>query len=168
MSIRQAAESDIPLICSIYVQAWHSTYRALLPETFLNAVIPISAEKIFRESFQSDLYSYFVLLVETSEGNVMGYLDGGKDRENPEKKLGEIYGLYLLEPFQGKGFGRELLKAAFDQFRRLKFTKVRTWVLREGPARSFYEREGGKIEGEPKRLVLGNDSITLVSYGWEL
>jgi GNAT superfamily N-acetyltransferase len=98
----------------------------------------------------------------------MGYLDGGRDREDPGKNLGEIYGMYLLEAFQGRGIGRDLLREAFQKLRGLDFHGVRTWVLREGIARRFYDKEGGKLDGETKNMVIGKDSITLVSYRWDL
>jgi GNAT superfamily N-acetyltransferase len=168
MPIRQAAEKDISAIAHIYVQSWLSTYRNLLPESFLRAVNPLNAEKTFRESFQSEGFSYFILLAENPEGETMGYLDGGRDREDPGKSLGEIYGMYLLEAFQGRGMGRELLREAFQKFKGLGFTGVRTWVLREGLARGFYEKAGGRIEGVAKNMMIGKDYITLVSYHWDL
>ncbi len=168
MPVRPASEKDIQVISDIYVKTWLSTYRGLVPGSFLKAVNPISADKTFRESFISQGYSYYVLLAESSQGEIMGYLDGGGDREDPKKNLGEIYGLYVQETFQGKGTGLELLRQAFDKFRVLKFHSVRTWVLREGPSWGFYEKVGGKLQTETKRLAIGTDSINLVSYRWDL
>jgi GNAT superfamily N-acetyltransferase len=168
LTIRQATEKDIPAIVHTYVQSWQSTYRGLLPPSFLEAINPLSAEKTFRESFESKGFSYFVLLAENPGGETMGYLDGGRDREDPGKTLGEIYGMYLLEPFQGQGTGRELLEAAFRKYKALGFREVRTWVLREGLARGFYEKAGGKPGTETKNMSIGKDSISLVSYRWEL
>jgi ribosomal protein S18 acetylase RimI-like enzyme len=168
LPVRPASEKDIPAISRIYVETWFSTYRRLMADSFLKAVNPVSAERTFWESFLSKGYSYFVLVAENSAGEIMGYLDGGRDREDPKKHLGEIYGLYVLENFQGKGTGRELLRRAFEEFRTLKFPTVRAWVLKEGPSRGFYEREDGKLQNETKQLALGTDSINLVSYRWNL
>lgn len=168
MPIRQATEKDIPAITHTYVQAWQSTYRGLLPQPFLEAINPLSAEQTFQESFQSEKFSYFVLLAENPGGETMGYLDGGRDREDPGKDLGEIYGMYLLEPFQRRGIGRQLMREAFRKFKDLGFREVRTWVLREGLARGFYEKAGGKPGTETKLMSIGKDSMTLVSYRWNL
>lgn len=168
MPIRLATEKDIPAITHTYVQAWHATYRGLVPQPFLEAINPLSAEQTFRESFQSEGFSYFVLLAETSPGEIMGYLDGGRDRGDPGNDLGEIYGMYLMEPFQRRGIGRELMGEAFRKFKSLGFRKVRTWVLREGLARGFYEKAGGRPGAETKRLSIGKDFIDLVSYRWNL
>jgi GNAT superfamily N-acetyltransferase len=170
MTIRTATEKDIPAITRVYAQSWQSTYQGLLPEPFLKAINPVSAEKTFRESFQSEGFSYFVLAAENEDGEIMGYLDGGKDRDTlgDGLGLGEIYGMYLLEPFQRRGIGGELLRESFKKFRDLGFLEIRAWVLREGLARGFYEKEGGRLSTETKLMTIEKDSATLVSYRWNL
>ncbi len=168
MPIRLATSKDIPDISRIYTQVWNSTYQGLLPDAFLKAIQYPIAEKTFQESFQSVGYSYFVLLAEKPEGQIVGYLDGGRDRENKEVSLGEIYGMYLQESYQGQGLGMFLLEEAFQRFRSMGWNQARTWVLREGKARGFYEKAGGKLGGETKKMTLGADSMNLVSYRWNL
>jgi L-amino acid N-acyltransferase YncA len=168
MPIRLAESRDIPSITQVYTQVWRSSYYDLLPDSFLNSIEPLGAEKIFRESFESEGSSYFVLLAESPEGEILGYLDGGRDRVAPQENLAEVYGMYLWESHQGKGWGKELLKEAFQRFRALGFSQARAWVLRAGKARGFYEKAGGRLESLTKRLTLGEDSITLVSYRWNL
>jgi GNAT superfamily N-acetyltransferase len=168
MPIRLAEPKNIPAITRVSTQVWRSSYYDLLPDSFLNAIEPLGAEKIFRESFSSEGSSYFVLLAEDAKGEALGYLDGGRDRIDSKENLGEVYGMYLYEAHQGKGWGKELLQEAFRRFRALGFGQARAWVLREGKARGFYEKAGGRLESLTKRLTLGEDSITLVSYKWNL
>ncbi len=61
----------------------------------------------------------------------------------PQENLGEVYGMYLYETHQGKGWGKKLLQEAFQRFRAFGFGQARAWVLREGRARGFYEKAGG-------------------------
>ena len=168
MSIRLADEKDVPAITGVYIRSWYSTYRGLLPESLLNMITPEGAEKTFRESFRSEGYSYFVLLAEDGSGALMGYLDGGKDRESDRKDLAEVYGMYLPEPFQKQGWGRELFREAFLKFRDQGFLEARTWVLQQGLARGFYEKMGGRLDPETRRVGNGKDWMTLVSYRWNL
>jgi|ERR1700722_16006249 len=163
--LREGRVEDIPAISRAYAQSWQSTYRGVAPDVFVEGMTEKAAAEIFQQSLQPNDFSYFLYVVE-ADGEIVGFADGGKERGRPEDGRGELYAVYLLKEFQGKGIGRQLFQAALGQLRRSGLSPVVVWVLEKNPTRKFYESLGGALGTERKVLKVGNDSVTLVSYRW--
>jgi GNAT superfamily N-acetyltransferase len=163
--LREGRVEDIPAISRAYAQAWQSTYRGVAPNAFVEGMTEKAAAQIFEQSLRPNAFSYFLYVAE-AEGEIIGFTDGGKERSRPEDGQGELYAIYLLKEFQGKGIGRQLFQAAFGQLRRSGLSPVVVWVLEKNPYRKFYESLGGVLGPERKVLKAGGDPVTLVSYRW--
>jgi GNAT superfamily N-acetyltransferase len=163
--LREGRVEDIPAISRAYAQSWQSTYRGVAPNAFVEGMTEKAAAQIFEQSLRPNAFSYFLYVAE-AEGEIVGFTDGGKERGRPEDGQGELYAIYLLKEFQGKGIGRQLFQAAFGQLRRSGLSPVVVWVLEKNPYRKFYESLGGALGPERKVLTVGNDPVTLVSYRW--
>jgi GNAT superfamily N-acetyltransferase len=164
--LREGRAADIPAISRAYAQSWRETYQGIAPAPFLEGMTEAASAQIFQQSFQPNSFSYFLYVVEV-EGEIVGFVDGGKERGRPESGEGEIYAIYLLKPFQGKGIGRELFRAALGRLRQSGLSPTIVWVLEKNPYRRFYESLSGKIMPRVKTLDATGEKINLVSYTWE-
>jgi GNAT superfamily N-acetyltransferase len=167
MRIRPGTVDDIEEVSRGYAEAWRTTYQGLTPEAFVNGMTAGAAAQIFRDSLQPNGYSYFFYVAETPEGRIAGFADGGKERSHPESGLGELYAIYLLKEFQGKGIGGKLFEAGVESLLKSGMNRMVVWVLGKSPYRKFYESLKGKLEPGTKQLNIGGELIQLVSYRWD-
>ncbi|MGH7739586.1 MAG: GNAT family N-acetyltransferase [bacterium] len=165
--IRPGQFSDVPAISKAYAQAWRETYQGTAPPAFVDGMTEAAAAGLFQESFRPNRYCYFLYVAEV-EGRIVGFADGGKERSRPESGEGELYAIYLLREFQGKGVGRELFRASLVQLNRSELSPVVVWVLEENPHRKFYESLGGTLGLDRKKLKVQEAGITLIPYRWTL
>jgi len=168
LHVRAGNLSDIPQLSQAYAESWKTTYEGMVPDPFVKGMTAQAAAKIFFDSLRPNDFSYFLHVAETPEGRIVGFADGGKERSHPEKGVGELYAIYLLKEFQGKGIGRRLWDAAARSLVESDLPSMVTWVLERSPSRKFYESIGGKLEPGTKRLEVAGHPIQLVSYGWKL
>lgn len=165
--IRPGLLSDVPAISKAYAQAWRETYQGTAPPAFVDGMTEAAAAGLFQESFRPNRFCYFLYVAEV-EGRIVGFADGGRERSHPESGEGELYAIYLLREFQGKGMGRELFRAGFAQLSGSGLGPVVVWVLEENPHRKFYESLGGALGLDRKKLRIQEEGITLIPYRWTL
>ena len=67
---------------------------------------------------------------------------------------GEIFALYVLKDYYGKGIGQQLIKAAFAALD--GYQEIMLWVLEDNKrAIAFYEKTGFVFDDEEKVIDLG-------------
>jgi ribosomal protein S18 acetylase RimI-like enzyme len=136
--IRRARVEDAPAIARIWVDAWRTSYRGLVPDAVLAALS--LAQRV--EHWRSRLEVEHTTLV---AGEVDGYC-----RALPAG--GEIASLYVHPDCQGRGLGGALLEAALAELPGV----VTLWVFTANErARSFYARHGFEPDG-----AVGHDPVT--------
>lgn len=152
VKIREALISDVSGIVDVNIKTWQSAYKGIISDETLNRLDSNKSSRIERnikEFGQRFVEGERVLqAVAEKNGNVVGFVSYGKCRD--EKTLclttsAEIYAIYVLEEYQGKGIGRDLLCFAFDQLKNTKkYNKVLIWTLKDNRKRYFYEQMGGQ------------------------
>lgn len=137
LEIRYITESDDRLaIGRIYEESWKYAYKGIVPQGYLDAV---PAGQWAANIEQADRKNLVMVL----DGVMIGTSGFGRSRIAEMKDFGEIISIYLLPAYMGKGYGRQLLRAAMDELRKMGFDKVFLWVLEENKnARNFYEKCG--------------------------
>jgi GNAT superfamily N-acetyltransferase len=161
--VRAATTDDAQEIARVHVASWRSTYEGLLPVDFLEALSePAYAARWIRFIGEG---SSRVYVVEHS-GELVGFASGGRERAGETGFSGELYAIYVLDPFQRQGYGRELVRAVVTGLREMGLDDMIIWVLRDNqPARRFYERLGGVyVRAQP--TTIGSATLEEVSYGW--
>jgi ribosomal protein S18 acetylase RimI-like enzyme len=161
--IRAASGSDAPAIARVHVASWRSTYRTLLPDEFLDSLSEASYVDRWRRLIDDG--SNRVYVVEDG-GALVGFASCGRERAGEDAYSGELYAIYVLDGYQRRGHGRELVRAAVAGLRELGLEDMIIWVLRDNrPARLFYERLGGAyVRSQP--ITIGSVTLEEVSYGW--
>ncbi len=71
MPIRLAEPKDIPAITRAYTQVWRSSYQDLLPESFLNSIEPLGAEKLFGKASRRRDIPISFFWRKTPKGNLL-------------------------------------------------------------------------------------------------
>lgn len=106
-----------------------------------------------------------VFVAEAQPGQIVAFASGGPLREPLAGFDGELYVLYVLQPFQGKGYGAGLVTRVAHALAAGGYHSLVIWVLRDNPARGFYERLGGRLIAE-KVVEIGGKQLSDVAYAW--
>jgi len=145
ISFRFAGVQDIENISTLAIETYKQTYSAALPY-YTDEVL----EQLFGQSFRENVLSkeindarYQYIICEDN-GKMIGYskLEFKKDSAYLDK-------LYLLNEYQGKGYGQSLMQACFQSAIAHKFTTMTLNVWPENKkAINFYSKNGfqsGKV-----------------------
>lgn len=162
--IRKAALEDAEGIAKVHINSWRSTYKGIISDDFLNKLNIESGIERWKGRLKNPSEKYRILIAENDKQQIIGFIDGGQNRGETDKYDGELYSFYLLEEVQKQGIGREMLRAFAEEQKNNGFFNMIVWVLKDNPARIFYEKMGG-IYLEAK--CLEELSVEEVSYGWK-
>lgn len=166
--IREATQQDAEGLAFVHLNSWKTSYKGLVDQVYLDA---INYED--RLNLRKDILKIATLfhLVAVSGEQIVGFADVGPIREESrvglrvcEENIGEVYAIYLLEEYKGKGCGKALL----DRCRQwLSENRFKSFVVRalagNMRAKRFYEREGGRLIGE-NTIIIGDKPYLEVSY----
>jgi len=166
MPIREARESDAAAIARIHVDTWRTTYRGIIADEVLDGMSYDAAERAARSRIAEPEMGTFAYVAEEDDGQVIGFVWGGPDRDNNPRYKGEVYAIYILKDYQRNGIGRLLLTAASARLLEQGLGSMLTWVFKDNPSRAFYERMGGTLLGSKPLCIRGRD-YEEVAYGWE-
>jgi len=153
--IRRALPEDAYdyAICSI--SCWQSAYNGIVPDkylTYMSLEKDQRAEK-FRKSFADpkNIRSYCVLCDEKMIGFLIMDIISA-----------EIWAIYLIEGFWGKGCGREILYFAINELKRLEHKEIFLWVFAgNNKARRFYEKNDFHFDGTTREREYGKSLVQL-------
>ncbi len=165
MKIRTATLIDAAEIARVHVDSWRSTYRGLLPAEFLANLAYEKRTQRWTQVLVSEAERNFAFVAENENGDVVGFVDSGPEREGRPGYDGELYAIYLLEEYHGRGWGKQLFERAKTDLSERGFAAMMLWVLKNNRTRGFYERMGGIEIGE-KEAEIGGTKVTEIAYGW--
>ena len=155
--IRNASIEDAAGIAKVHVDSWRTTYQGIVSDKFLSDLNYESRTEGAIKRIQNPLIS-----------NSVGFADVGPCREKNLKVEAELYAIYLLKEYQGKGIGRMLFHAASDQIRTRKFKDFFVSVLSSNiDSVRFYQKMGGKLIGHDHVDIDGVRHKT-DSYHWSI
>src|SRR5205823_3973302 len=97
--------------------------------------------------------------VAEAEGHgIVGFANGGPDRDGRSDGRGELYGIYILYEWHGQGIGKRLVTTFARWLVCSGCDSMVVWVLADNPFRRFYEHLGGQLVGE-KNIDIGNQTL---------
>jgi ribosomal protein S18 acetylase RimI-like enzyme len=160
--IRAAAPEDSAEIARIQVDTWRTTYRGIVPQSFLDEMeYDVRARNWQQRIVAADSR----ICVAELDGGVCGFISGGRLREPVSDFDGEIFAIYILAEAQRRGLGAAMMQELARQLLEDGVTSAIVWVLRENPACDFYARLGGELVGQ-KTIEIGGSNLIEVAYGW--
>ncbi len=166
MKIHFALPEDAPAIARVHVASWQTTYRGIVAaETLANLSVE-NREKYWQEYIsQAEQQGVCVFVAEENE-RILGFCSAGPGRDPIPGYTAELYAIYLLQPAQGRGIGRQLVRAAANHLTTRDFQSMFVWVLRDNPARYFYQALGAKYLQE-KPITIAAQELIESAYGWD-
>ncbi len=155
-TVRPACPEDGPAIAQVQAVTWQSTYIGLMPQRAIQ-------ERLDRLPTQGEYLKSIIkagqtfLVAEAGEETV-GFAGYGRTRNERFPEDGEIYALYVLPEFQGRGLGRALFEGCAA---RLKEAGYRSFILNclagNTSALEFYAAMGGRVVGMRTDQVPGGE-----------
>lgn len=137
MHIRKATLQDAEAIARVHVESWKTTYKGIIPDDFLNNLSYTQRTDLWTQAITQQ--DHYIMVAETSEGEIVGFADGWKKETNTVPHSGDLTSIYILESYQGKGMGKQLLQALFEIFKQLGWQKVFVEVLEDNKTCDWYE-----------------------------
>jgi len=161
---RKATAEDAPAVARVHVESWRKSFAAIVPQEFLDNLTMEKREQAFRQGFDEINYKMFV--AETALDEIVGFADFGKARETDFGFEAELYAIYLLPEFQGKGIGENLFKLCQKEMTADGFDSMYLIALAVSPYKSFYEKMGGELVGKGNHFLALVEYETVI-YGWK-
>ncbi|AWE07634.1 hypothetical protein DCE79_09670 [Lysinibacillus sp. 2017] len=153
MIIRDMNLSDIEKIRAIAIETWKDTYSSFIPEVIQNKVL----QDAYSDEEMDNRFKTSLNLVIESNQEIMGYAFFSGDLLNNEVLLES---LYIHPNHQGKGIGKQLMKAGISKY---KNPKTMSLIVYKGNASiSFYEKIGFKIVKENNGDFFGHPIVFIV------
>lgn len=165
MIIRAATLEDIEGIARVHVDSWRSTYKGIVSESYLSS-LSVEKRKKSWEEILNHLSKDDRVFVSEDEGRIVGFANGGKNRLANTEYDGELYAIYLLEEYQGKGIGNKLVQEVVNTLKANNYNSMMVWVLEANPAIGFYRKLGGE-EFTREEIKIGEDAFIEVALGWK-
>lgn len=166
-TIREATLADAPGIAEVHIDAWRTTYRGILPDEYLSKMS--YDERVARWEailLVAGAEGERVYVAVTPGGRVVGFADGGPEREGDKLYRGELYAIYILASHHGIGIGRRLVAEVAAHIQRSGFSTMLVWVLSGNDGmRHFCLALGGR----PLRTMgiqIGGIALQETAYGW--
>ncbi|MBC9785548.1 GNAT family N-acetyltransferase [Heliobacterium chlorum] len=162
MFVREGNMADASVIARITVDTWRTTYRGIIPDETLDKLSYSEREKFVIDFLANPKENTFLFVYENAREDVLGFILGGPERFGMTRFSGEIYAIYVLENYQGKCIGKQLMQAAFNKMAKSGYTSASVWVLADNPYRHFYKKLMG-IFVENRFF----DGLSFAIYGWD-
>jgi ribosomal protein S18 acetylase RimI-like enzyme len=130
---RKANLKDSTGLAYVHVHSWRTTYEGIVSHEYLQS---LSIEEREQKWVQILSGSHHTYVCEVDDGKIVGFVSFGKERSGEFE--GELYAIYLLEEYQGKGIGKELFGIAATGLKKQGYNSMWVWVLKENPSKHFY------------------------------
>lgn len=160
--IRRARVSDAKGIAKVHVDSWITTYQNIVPDEYLDGLKYEDRERLWNRNLQHST----AFVAENEIGEIIGFADGGKERSGNYPDIGgEVYSIYILKAYQGRGVGKLLMRAISNELLANDIQSLIVWVLKENQSSGFYENLGGKVIDE-KYITIAGKQIPELAYQW--
>ena len=157
--VRQAILEDAEAIAKVHVASWQAAYKGLMPDDFL-ANLSVERRKTQWQQWLGQ--NEQVIMVYEENNKIVGFLSAGKARDSDlNNHVAELYTLYLLLDFWGKGYGKKLYQETLKELTARGFTELVLWVLDTNTrGQTFYQGRGLTPDGQKKSETWQN-GVTL-------
>lgn len=164
--LRQATSADAPLVARLHATSWRSAYAAILDPTWLAGALDADRLAVWSARLATPSPAIHLLIAER-DGVALGFVCvvGGAD-----PRWGTLVdNLHVLPDAKGSGVGAMLLRAAARWAAGGAFPQegIHLFCYTENrPARTFYERMGGRVVEEMDRMAPDGRMAPEVRYHW--
>ena len=150
---------------SVQVRAWQAAYRGLMPDEYLDGLVPAEREAMWANAFDQPRHGQLIFVVEEG-GAVRGFAAAGPEGMRAEETAtGELYAINIDPSSWGRGLGGLLLRAVEGVLQGSGYLQAVLWVLPGNDrAISFYQRAGWTADGSEKEADALGVAVREVRY----
>lgn len=163
MIIRRATLDDIKGISKVHVDTWRTTYKGIIPDSFLESLAYEDRETAWIVHLNK--VDEVIFVVENEKGEIIGFASTSRRENNEDVESIDLTSLYLLEEYQGNGIGKKLIKTLFEYYKAKGYKRVYVDVLAENKTRHFYEYYGAEFVKE-LNIKIGDKVLVEYVYVW--
>jgi ribosomal protein S18 acetylase RimI-like enzyme len=141
-AVRPAEPADAAGIAAVVVATWQVAYRGLLPDEVLAGLSVTERAHFWSGVLTEPVPRSAVLVTEVGAAGVVGFAAVGPSTDPAATADdGQLYAMYLLPEYWGRGLGHYLHSAALRRLGELDFRRAHLWVLETNErAIAFYEK----------------------------
>ena len=166
--IKEINKEDLDDYVLVQTISWNETYKGIMDDDYLLMLKNDMDNKIQRLKNSFDRtkidepdYKRFLLYVDNEAAGIVAVC---KSREEKYDKSGELCTLYLINKYKNKGYGRVLFDKAKEELKKMNYSDMIIYCLKDNPTCSFYEYMGCKLVFDKNRFIGGKDLIENVYY----
>ena len=167
ISIRPVDRCDAAAVAKVHVRAWRETYQHLLPAEELANLSESQRTEMWTKVLAEENAGKVHVFGAWIDGELVGFVCGGKPRSAIENADGELQAIYVLQAAQRQQVGRRLFLALTSRLFSYGYRRMFLWVLQGNPSAVFYERMGGR-PGPSQETTIGSRRCTELSYVFQL
>ncbi|MBP1996684.1 GNAT family N-acetyltransferase [Paenibacillus eucommiae] len=160
IEIRWACINDCHDLSIVHLESYRAAYRGIMPDDFLNKMTLEDRSLHVQNLLKTSAKRIAILRV---DGATIGYAEVGKceDKDLDETWV-EIFAIYLLKEYSGRGFGSHLMGWVLDKVLELGHSRASLWVLKENTdAIKFYEKLDFKSDGTERVIKRGKTLVQM-------
>lgn len=166
VTIRPGIVDDALGIAIVHIACQQAAYRDIFPSHLLKASDLSAVEASKREILLADEAGDICTFVAENEAwNIIGYATGGPCRNEMPDFDGELYNVFVLPAYQGRGIGSQLFLHIVNFLLDKGDISLSLWVVKGTNAVAYYEHLGGQITAERHETVSGYP-LDLACYHW--
>jgi ribosomal protein S18 acetylase RimI-like enzyme len=157
--VRRATADDAQVIASVHVASWEENYRGILEDRmFEERPLEVRVAQWVSVLCKADRVTF---VAEERGGTVAGFASGLVCTPPVQGFDAYLGAIYLIARTKERGIGRALVRAIAAEFLEKGCKNMALRVLRENPARAFYERLGARLvpEGAPIEAGIFDDVV---------
>ncbi len=133
----------------VHWKSWQETYSGLMPPQYVDT-LTLEQTVSWAHSWPQNT------LVLKEGGQVIGFSCFGESDGSGPGKTGEVIAIYVLEKYQGRGLGLQLMKATMELLADKR--EVILWVLKGNEkAIRFYLRYGFQFDKTERTKAFGTE-----------
>ncbi len=161
--IRYLTKEDIPEYQHLITTVWQQTYPGIVNQNFLDNLSHTEQQRI-----ELNTITYFDQIKDTllleQNNEIIGFVRFGKSDDINYPNTGEIFALYLLSQYKGKGYGKKLVQSAIKELINLGYTNMIIGCISQNPSNEFYKHLGGIKTSERQFTKTGDNLIENIYY----
>jgi len=165
MTIRMAEAADADLIAQLHARSWHTAYRGILSDEFLDGPLHADRRGLWRARFAEADRTDQMVLVDEEAGKIQGFACVFLDADPDWGSL--LDNLHVVPESKGRGLGRQLMAEVANRLLKLDRTRLHLWAFEQNhAARRFYERLGGVVTTSQAESAPDGREVNAVRYCW--
>lgn len=159
LSVRELTPKDhFDEVGQIYAESWKASYKGILPQHYLDKLTHDRWDATLRANPEASLVLHL-------DDKLIGASLTGFALDADREGYGEIIAIYLLPEYQGKGYGKPLMKASLEKLMNEGCTSACLWALSQNTrAEKFYAHIGFHPTGKKLMELYGDEEFELTEY----